>query len=167
MTLNCASTCPVESIAATVVRPGPTPNTNSELALAGRTSATLGSATNTLAASASSVSTRPPPDSSVIGITEARVAASAEGRPAGEAEGCTPDGVSVAAMGAATSGPTGGSDAMVGRDRAGRGAANGIAAGGAGTLVAVGWAEAATARAMSAGSPERCVAGATTGRCAC
>ena len=52
-------------MAAIVVRPGPTPNTNNVFVLAGRTSATRGSATNTFAAAPANVRTRPLPDSNV------------------------------------------------------------------------------------------------------
>src|SRR5271165_4210950 len=52
--------------AATVVRPGATPKMNRLVGLAGCTSATLGSAANTLAAPAESWITRPVPASSVI-----------------------------------------------------------------------------------------------------
>jgi hypothetical protein len=50
-----------------VVRPGDTPNTKIDDALAGRTSATLGSATKILAAGPGSTTTLPDPASSAIG----------------------------------------------------------------------------------------------------
>jgi|GEM_PF-6244555 len=58
-----ATATPWASTAATVVRPAPTPKTNSVVALAGRTSAILGSATKTLAAAAGRVITPPVPAS--------------------------------------------------------------------------------------------------------
>ena len=54
---------PLASTAATVVRPAPTPKMNSVVALAGRTSAILGSATNTFAAGAGRFTMPPVPDS--------------------------------------------------------------------------------------------------------
>jgi hypothetical protein len=57
--------CPAVFRAATVVRPGPTPKINRLVGLAGRTSATFGSATNTFAAAAGNVIIWPEPDSIV------------------------------------------------------------------------------------------------------
>ena len=66
MTSYWAIASPLSSIAAIVVRPGATPRMNSEVGDAGRTSATRGSAANTLAAGALSITIRPVPASSAV-----------------------------------------------------------------------------------------------------
>ena len=80
-TITCTARwpCRSHSSAATVVRPGETPNMNRLVALAGRTSAIFGSAANTLAAPVVNCSTRPLPASIEITLCAAGLACVATG----------------------------------------------------------------------------------------
>ena len=85
-----ARTWPAVSSAATVVWPAPTPNTNRLVALAGRTSATFGSATKTLAAGAAQRRARLPVPASSDQRARARGAVATAGGGGGRARHSLP-----------------------------------------------------------------------------